>query len=131
MPFMNLGISILYKKADKKPPWLFSFHLAPLSLEVWIYMSTAFLGVSLFLFVVARFSPAGVRRDPTGAVDESRGRHVVVLHAHHGLFVHGQSGRLPRQSNDSMSPIRKRRGPGQADEHPVWVPAVWIHPGLL
>lgn len=56
MPFMNLGISILYKKADKKPPWLFSF-LAPLSLEVWIYMSTAFLGVSLFLFVVARFSP--------------------------------------------------------------------------
>lgn len=56
MPFMNLGISILYRKADKKPPWLFSF-LAPLSLEVWIYMSTAFLGVSLFLFVVARFSP--------------------------------------------------------------------------
>ncbi|XP_022701514.1 glutamate receptor ionotropic, kainate 2-like [Varroa jacobsoni] len=56
MPFMTLGISILYKKTAKPPPGLFSF-LDPLSLEVWIYMMTAFLGVSLFLFVLARFSP--------------------------------------------------------------------------
>ncbi|XP_076317496.1 glutamate receptor ionotropic, kainate 2-like [Tachypleus tridentatus] len=56
MPFMNLGISILFKKPTKKIPMLFSF-LSPLSLEVWVYMVTAFLGVSLFLFIVARFSP--------------------------------------------------------------------------
>ncbi|XP_067123751.1 glutamate receptor ionotropic, kainate 2 isoform X1 [Centruroides vittatus] len=56
MPFMNLGISILFKKPTKKMPKLFSF-LSPLSLEVWVYMATAFLGVSLFLFIVARFSP--------------------------------------------------------------------------
>ncbi|XP_022248257.1 glutamate receptor ionotropic, kainate 2-like isoform X2 [Limulus polyphemus] len=56
MPFMNLGISILFKRPTKKVPKLFSF-LSPLSLEVWVYMVTAFLGVSLFLFVVARFSP--------------------------------------------------------------------------
>ncbi|XP_076358702.1 glutamate receptor ionotropic, kainate 2-like [Tachypleus tridentatus] len=56
MPFMNLGISILFRKPAKKVPKLFSF-LSPLSLEVWVYMVTAFLGVSIFLFVVARFSP--------------------------------------------------------------------------
>ncbi|XP_071042115.1 glutamate receptor ionotropic, kainate 2-like [Parasteatoda tepidariorum] len=55
MPFMNLGISILFKKPTKKVPKLFSF-LSPLSIEVWLYMATAFLGVSLFLFIVARFS---------------------------------------------------------------------------
>ncbi|CAH1993009.1 unnamed protein product [Acanthoscelides obtectus] len=56
MPFMNLGISILYRKPIKQPPNLFSF-LSPLSLDVWIYMATAYLGVSVLLFVLARFSP--------------------------------------------------------------------------
>lgn len=56
MPFMNLGIGILFKKPTKKIPKLFSF-LSPLSVEVWLYMVTAFLGVSLFLFILARFSP--------------------------------------------------------------------------
>uniref|UniRef100_A0A8D8RHZ1 Glutamate receptor 1 n=1 Tax=Cacopsylla melanoneura TaxID=428564 RepID=A0A8D8RHZ1_9HEMI len=56
MPFMNLGISILYRKPIKQPPNLFSF-LSPLSLDVWIYMATAYIGVSLLLFILARFSP--------------------------------------------------------------------------
>ncbi|XP_037082452.1 glutamate receptor ionotropic, kainate 2-like, partial [Pollicipes pollicipes] len=56
MPWMNLGISILYKKPTNEPPPLFSF-LAPLSLEVWLYMATAYLGVSVLLFILARFSP--------------------------------------------------------------------------
>lgn len=54
MPFMNLGISILYRKPIKQPPNLFSF-LSPLSLDVWIYMVTAYLGVSVLLFILARF----------------------------------------------------------------------------
>jgi len=53
MPFMNLGVSILFKKPSKKPPNLFSF-LSPLSLDVWIYMATAYLGVSVLLFILAR-----------------------------------------------------------------------------
>ncbi|XP_050700937.1 glutamate receptor ionotropic, kainate 2-like isoform X2 [Eriocheir sinensis] len=53
MPWMNLGITILYRKPTKKPPNLFSF-LSPLSLGVWLYMATAYLGVSLLLFVLAR-----------------------------------------------------------------------------
>uniref|UniRef100_A0A8D9ERV8 Glutamate receptor 1 n=1 Tax=Cacopsylla melanoneura TaxID=428564 RepID=A0A8D9ERV8_9HEMI len=56
MPFMNLGISILYRKPIKQPPNLFSF-LSPLSLDVWIYMATAYIGVSLLLFILARFTP--------------------------------------------------------------------------
>lgn len=55
-PFMNLGIGVLFRKPTKEPPRLFSF-MSPLAVEVWIYLVTAFLAVTLFLFVVARFSP--------------------------------------------------------------------------
>jgi len=56
MPFMNLGISIIYKKPTKKAPSLFSF-MSPFSLDVWIYMATAYLGVSVLMFFLARISP--------------------------------------------------------------------------
>ncbi|XP_015599874.1 glutamate receptor ionotropic, kainate 2 isoform X2 [Cephus cinctus] len=56
MPFMHLGISILYSKSDPEEPKLFSF-LSPLSRSVWIYMATAYLGVSLMLYIQARISP--------------------------------------------------------------------------
>ncbi|XP_077295114.1 glutamate receptor ionotropic, kainate 2-like isoform X1 [Arctopsyche grandis] len=56
MPFMTLGISILFTKATKEPPDLFSF-LQPFSLDVWIYMATAYLGVSILLFILARMAP--------------------------------------------------------------------------
>ncbi|KAL4107889.1 hypothetical protein QTP88_018164 [Uroleucon formosanum] len=55
-PFMTLGISILYAKPEKKKPQLFWF-LNPLSFSVWIYTATAYLGVSLFLFMLARMTP--------------------------------------------------------------------------
>ncbi|XP_047363225.1 glutamate receptor ionotropic, kainate 2-like [Vespa velutina] len=56
MPFMNLGISILFSKAEEKEPELFSF-LKPLSTDVWIYMATAYLIVSLMLYLQARMAP--------------------------------------------------------------------------
>jgi len=56
MPFMSLGIGILVKKPTKAKPTLFEFML-PLAPEVWCYLITAFVGVTLFLFMVARFSP--------------------------------------------------------------------------
>lgn len=55
-PFLNLGITILFKKPEKTPPKLFSF-LSPLSIEVWVYVIAAYLCVSFTLFVLARFSP--------------------------------------------------------------------------
>jgi len=57
MPFMNLGIQILYKKPTKEAPSLFSF-LSPFSNEVWMYMLAAYIGVSVLLYVMARISPA-------------------------------------------------------------------------
>lgn len=56
MPFMTLGISILHSKPQVDPPDLFSF-LSPLSLDVWLFMGTAYLGVSLLLFFIARMAP--------------------------------------------------------------------------
>ncbi|KAI3380757.1 hypothetical protein SNEBB_005673 [Seison nebaliae] len=55
-PFLNLGIGILFKKPQKKTPNLFSF-FSPLSIDIWLYVIAAYLGVSFMLFVVARFSP--------------------------------------------------------------------------
>nr|QHN69171.1 ionotropic receptor 2 [Sirex noctilio] len=57
MPFMNLGITILYKKATKTPPSLFSF-LSPFSNEVWLYLIGSYIFVSLLLFVIGRICPA-------------------------------------------------------------------------
>ena len=53
-PLSTSGVSILFKKPMKKPPNLFSF-MSPLSLDVWIYMATAYLGVSVLLFILARY----------------------------------------------------------------------------
>ncbi|KAK3097411.1 hypothetical protein FSP39_009413 [Pinctada imbricata] len=55
-PFLNLGITILYRKPKPEPPALFSF-LNPLHLDVWIYMIAGILCVSFMLFVIARFTP--------------------------------------------------------------------------
>ncbi|KPM03138.1 glutamate receptor, ionotropic kainate-like protein 1, partial [Sarcoptes scabiei] len=55
-PFMNTGISILYKKPTKKVTSLFSF-LSPFSNIVWIYVLCAYIGVSTMLFIVGRLSP--------------------------------------------------------------------------
>ncbi len=56
VPFMHLGISILFKRPFEEDPGLFTF-LRPLSLDVWIYMLAAYVGVSLMLWILARFSP--------------------------------------------------------------------------
>jgi len=50
-PFMNLGISILFKRPTDKTPSLFSF-LSPLSFEIWLSMLGCYLVVSLVLFEV-------------------------------------------------------------------------------
>ncbi|KAK1127291.1 hypothetical protein K0M31_003835 [Melipona bicolor] len=57
MPFMNLGISILYRKPTKTPPSLFSF-LSPFSAEVWWYLIGAYIFVSMVLFIIGRMCPA-------------------------------------------------------------------------
>ncbi|XP_046669492.1 glutamate receptor ionotropic, kainate 2-like isoform X2 [Homalodisca vitripennis] len=57
MPFMTLGISILYKKPEKPDVKLFSF-LSPLAFNVWVTMATAYLGISLLLYILSRITPS-------------------------------------------------------------------------
>ena len=47
------GVGILYYKGKPPPPNLWSF-LQPLSPEVWIYMTTTYMGVSILMFLLAR-----------------------------------------------------------------------------
>jgi ABC-type amino acid transport substrate-binding protein len=56
MPFMNLGISILYRKPTKEPPSLFSF-MSPFSSQVWLMLGAAYFSVSLSFFILGRLSP--------------------------------------------------------------------------
>ncbi|XP_077280635.1 glutamate receptor ionotropic, kainate 2 isoform X2 [Temnothorax americanus] len=55
-PFMNLGISILFKVPTKHQAQLFSF-MNPLAIEIWLYVLAAYVLVSVTMFVVSRFSP--------------------------------------------------------------------------
>ena len=53
---MSLGVSIMIKKPQNTRPSVFSF-LHPLSYEIWLSITFAYLGVSVVLFLVSRFSP--------------------------------------------------------------------------
>lgn len=55
-PFMNLGVSILFKIPTSQPTRLFSF-MNPLAVEIWLYVLAAYVLVSFTMFVMARFSP--------------------------------------------------------------------------
>lgn len=63
-PFMSLGISIMIKKPMKKKPGVFSF-MNPLSREIWMCIIFAYIGVSVVLFLVSRFSPHEWRYEET------------------------------------------------------------------
>ncbi|XP_075975503.1 glutamate receptor ionotropic, kainate 2-like [Anticarsia gemmatalis] len=52
-PFMNLGISILFRAPKQPEPKLFAF-LHPFSNGVWLCLGFAYLGTSLLLYVVGR-----------------------------------------------------------------------------
>ena len=56
MPFLDLGISILYVSSPSKSIDLFSF-MDPLSPMVWVLVLVAGVLVSLTIFLLARFSP--------------------------------------------------------------------------
>ncbi|XP_075739290.1 glutamate receptor ionotropic, kainate 2-like [Rhipicephalus microplus] len=59
MPFMTLGVSILYKKTDQKRSLL--FFLSPLSGDVWFCVAGACVTVSVILCCVARAQSAVCR----------------------------------------------------------------------
>lgn len=56
-PFMEFGLSVMYQKIDRPMPNPLYF-MEPLSNEIWMCISFAYLGVSVVLFLVSRLSPA-------------------------------------------------------------------------
>ncbi|XP_036443846.1 glutamate receptor 1b isoform X2 [Colossoma macropomum] len=74
-PFMSLGISIMIKKPTKSKPGVFSF-LDPLAYEIWMCIVFAYIGVSVVLFLVSRFSPYEWHSEDTeeGAEQQSQNR---------------------------------------------------------
>ncbi|XP_015239073.1 PREDICTED: glutamate receptor 1-like [Cyprinodon variegatus] len=69
-PFMSLGISIMIKKPTKSKPGVFSF-LDPLAYEIWMCIVFAYIGVSVVLFLVSRFSPYEWQSDESDEEDET------------------------------------------------------------
>ncbi|XP_064489390.1 glutamate receptor ionotropic, kainate 2-like [Ornithodoros turicata] len=59
MPFMKTGVSILFRKPLIEHPPLSSF-LLPFSVDVWLYMLTAYLGISTWSYILGRFSPSEI-----------------------------------------------------------------------
>ncbi|KRK04919.1 glutamate receptor ionotropic, kainate 1 isoform X5 [Drosophila yakuba] len=55
-PFMNLGISILFKVPTSEPTRLFSF-MNPLAIEIWLYVLIAYFLVSISIYIVGKLSP--------------------------------------------------------------------------
>ncbi|CAL1283905.1 unnamed protein product [Larinioides sclopetarius] len=56
LPFMQTGISILFKKPTQKVTSLFSF-LLPFSGEVWLLVMAAYTFISISYFLIGRLSP--------------------------------------------------------------------------
>ena len=54
MPWMNLGISIIYIKPRKAPPSFLSF-LEPFGNDVWVSTVLAILVVAMMTFVIGKF----------------------------------------------------------------------------
>ncbi|KAG6450858.1 hypothetical protein O3G_MSEX006790 [Manduca sexta] len=55
VPFMTLGISMLFKTPEPQEPDMFSF-INPLALDVWLYLATTYIIVSFVLLICARMS---------------------------------------------------------------------------
>uniref|UniRef100_A0A3P9AH70 Glutamate receptor, ionotropic, AMPA 1a n=1 Tax=Esox lucius TaxID=8010 RepID=A0A3P9AH70_ESOLU len=104
-PFMSLGISIMIKKPTKSKPGVFSF-LDPLAYEIWMCIVFAYIGVSVVLFLVSRFSPYEWQGDDSDA-DEGRDQHQ--RQQQHGQPSSSSPRREPGQSQN--------QGQGQSEGH--------------
>lgn len=50
---MVSGISILYRKAKEEERSIFAF-MDPLETEVWLYIATAYISVTVIIYLIAR-----------------------------------------------------------------------------
>uniref|UniRef100_M4AKJ5 Glutamate receptor n=1 Tax=Xiphophorus maculatus TaxID=8083 RepID=M4AKJ5_XIPMA len=84
-PFMSLGISIMIKKPTKSKPGVFSF-LDPLAYEIWMCIVFAYIGVSVVLFLVSRFSPYEWQGEESDEEDETKDKETPEHTNDFGIF---------------------------------------------
>ncbi|XP_077360870.1 glutamate receptor 1-like [Festucalex cinctus] len=102
-PFMSLGISIMIKKPTKSKPGVFSF-LDPLAYEIWMCIVFAYIGVSVVLFLVSRFSPYEWKKNEEEEEDEEEAPPTSSKHAagrQLPALLHNQQ---PPKDKDKESP---------------------------
>jgi len=79
MPFMNTGITILFKKqfyGYNTPGLSFAFLLTPFQLDLWLCILAAYFAISLVLYIFARFDPVEIN-----TAEESSNRSEDLLHS--------------------------------------------------
>ncbi|KAG9346777.1 hypothetical protein JZ751_007095, partial [Albula glossodonta] len=99
-PFMSLGISIMIKKPMKSKPGVFSF-LDPLAYEIWMCIVFAYIGVSVVLFLVSRFSPYEWHaEDLEDGQDPQQGQPSTSSQPGQSLSQPSQPQQSPEQTNE-------------------------------
>ncbi|XP_076878998.1 glutamate receptor 1a [Brachyhypopomus gauderio] len=98
-PFMSLGISIMIKKPTKSKPGVFSF-LDPLAYEIWMCIVFAYIGVSVVLFLVSRFSPYEWHADDGEDGTDTASSQPPQAPGQSGQAGSGQAQQSPEQSNE-------------------------------
>lgn len=97
-PFMSLGISIMIKKPTKSKPGVFSF-LDPLAYEIWMCIVFAYIGVSVVLFLVSRFSPYEWHSDESEISGEQQSQNQTPSPEAGQSQSQGQHGQSPSQQD--------------------------------
>ncbi|KAI5096778.1 glutamate receptor, ionotropic, AMPA 1b isoform X1 [Silurus meridionalis] len=102
-PFMSLGISIMIKKPTKSKPGVFSF-LDPLAYEIWMCIVFAYIGVSVVLFLVSRFSPYEWHSDDYEDCGEQQSQNRSPSPEAGQSQSQGQHGQNPGQQDKQEKP---------------------------
>lgn len=102
-PFMSLGISIMIKKPTKSKPGVFSF-LDPLAYEIWMCIVFAYIGVSVVLFLVSRFSPYEWHSDDSEDGGEQQSQNRTPSPEAGQSQSQGQLGQSPNQQDKQEKP---------------------------
>ncbi|KAJ8276297.1 hypothetical protein COCON_G00080490 [Conger conger] len=109
-PFMSLGISIMIKKPMKSKPGVFSF-LDPLAYEIWMCIVFAYIGVSVVLFLVSRFSPYEWQgEDPEEGLDPQQSPSPSQGQ---GQDQQSQNQGSPSQQGQAQAQQNHQQNPGQ------------------
>ncbi|XP_062856628.1 glutamate receptor 1a [Trichomycterus rosablanca] len=98
-PFMSLGISIMIKKPTKSKPGVFSF-LDPLAYEIWMCIVFAYIGVSVVLFLVSRFSPYEWHADDCEDGGEASANQAASSSCQPGQSPQNQAQQNQEQNNE-------------------------------